>query len=688
MPSRRHPGLRVPRILLGFLLGVAVVARSHPAQEPSVPPTQESSTAPAQGAAPPAEQEAPAAEEEAPPPGTYSFSGVGSFGYRFVDLNGSAAKYNELLNLQQGFRFFDGQFNLQRNEPGQGWFDRLSVTTQGLGGDPYPLIRADLRKNGVYELRTGYRATQYFYDLPQTDLTPQRGWIDRRRFADAELRYTPTRALRFRFFYNRTERVGNDLATSPFFYLPLGLNVWEAIGRANAVPWVIPIREEANLFGGGVDLRLGETNIHLEQSYRTYNNPANLKGFSNQAIQLGGLGSPLQNLVVRKWDSFAGFNIPTTSLRVDQELAGRLQLRAGYIYARASGPTSLDGVVSPLSDVLVNYTGTGTTEVITHTAEGGFTLKLFEAMDLLSDYRYQTVAERGTQSLRAVRSDFPDPVSLSQNSLRWDFGIHTVDTVLSVVPRASLNIRAGLRFLKQDIVRKENDKLAPGTQRTWSYTPLVNVGWTPSKKFSLRGDFESRVVVDPYVRITPENTVGSTIRARFYPSDRWGIDNTWSFRNWKTEDIGFLAHSRSNSTSLWFQPFDRLGFQGGFNYRNFSSENTVRFQRGIPPLTGLLSTDQTIDHTYFVGVKTNPKESLTLSFTGQFIRSTGLGTFTGETSTYGPLTWPACTAEIAYTASRIGRVAFTWQRSYYHEDLFRAADYSANAFTLRFERAF
>ena len=680
MPNRCPQSWRILPILLGFLFAMAAGAPFLAAQE-AAPASQE--------AAPATQEAAPSAPEAAPAhAGAYKVSGAVSFGYRFVDVNGNQAKYDQLFNLQQGFRLFDGVFDVVPNEPGHGWFDRFSVSAQGLGGDPFPIIRADLRKSGVYELRASYRATQYFYDQPQTTLTPNRGWIDRRRFADVDLRYTPTRDVRLHFFYNRTERAGNDLATSPFFYLPLGLNVWEAFGRANSLPWVVPIREEANLFGAGIDYHVGKTNFHLEQSYRTFNSPANLGGFANQPITLDGPLSPGQNMVINKWNSFAGFNVPTTSVRVDQQIFSRLQLRAGYIYTHASGPTSLDGSLVPSGTFTLNYTGTGTTLMTTQTAEAGFTLKLFERMDLMSDYRYQILTESGTQSMQAVRSDFPTVVSVTQDSLRWDYGIHTLDTVITYSPFANLNIRAGVRFLKEDIVRKTNGLEDIGTQRSWDYSPLVNADWTPSKKFTLRGTFESRVVVDPYVRITPVNTVGSTIRARFSLSDKWGIDNTWSFRNMKTDDIGFVAHTRSNSTSLWYQPLEKLGFQGGFTYGNFSSQNSIGFLQGVPPLTGLLSTDQTIDRTYFLGVKLHPKGSLTLGFNGQFIRSTGLGTFTGETSTYGPLTWPAFSAEIGYTFKKLGRTVLSWQHSYYLEDLFRATDYSATGFTLRFERAF
>lgn len=620
--------------------------------------------------------------------GGYNLSGSGSFGYRFVDIGGNQAQYNELLNLQEGPRLFSADFALQSPEVGKGWFDRLWVTAQGLGGDPFPSIRADIRKLDSYELRMGYRATQYFFDLPQTSYTSNRAWLDRRRFGDADLRYSPHRNVSLRFFYNRTEREGSDLASSPFFYVPLGTGVWEALGHFGSTPWVTPLREQANLFGAGLDYRVANFGIHIDQNYRTYNNPANLQGFAGQPILLDGPLSPGQNLILNRWNTLAAFNIPTTTLFIEREIQGHSRIRIGYIHSHASGPTSLDGQLSQPGLFLLNYTGAGSSKLSTDTVEAGFTFILFKRAELISDYRYQTYAERGVESLQAQRSDVPLTVALANDTLRWDFGIHTLDSAVSFNPSQKLSVRAGLRFVKQDIVRTVDGRTTNGTRRTWSYTPLVNAAWTPSSKFSLRGDFESRVTVDPYVRITPENSVGSKIRSRYSPSTKWGIDNTFTFRNTSTQDLNFLAHARSNSTSLWFQPVSRIGFQGGYTYTNFYSKNSIAFLQGVPPLNGLFSEDQTLDRIITMGLNLSATSALSFNFTGQFIRSTGTGTIPGTTTTYGPLTWPAWSAEIGYKTKHFGRVVFGWQRSYYSEDLFHAVDYSATTFILRFERAF
>ncbi|MBI3935211.1 MAG: hypothetical protein HY316_11020 [Acidobacteria bacterium] len=625
--------------------------------------------------------------------GPYTFTGSVGLGYRFLDLNGNSGKYNQLLNLQEGFRVFDTQLDFLSSEVGQGWLDRFTITSQNLGGDPYPAIAVQLRKHGLYELRVGYRATQYFLDLPQTSFTPNRGWLDRRRFSDLELRYTPSRDLRLRIFYNRTQRDGSDRATSPFFYIPVGPSLWGAFGRANSLPWVIPLREKADLIGFSADYRLVNTNFHLEQSWRRYDNPANLGGFASLPLELLGLASPAQNIRVQQWAATSHLEIPTTSFHLDTAVIPRLQLRGGYVYTHASGPADLDGtILSPLGaslpPVVLNVSGRGDTRLTSHTGEVGFTFSVFDRLDFLSDYRYQSYRQAGNQFLQALRADFPSAVRISDENMRWDQGLHTLDSQFAFVPLQSLRVQAGLRFLKQDVTRKLNGAVALGTQRTWSYSPVVRVSWKPSARLSIRGNLETRTVVDPYTRITPEDTVGSSIRVQYSFSNEWRVDNIWSFRNLETEDLGLLVHTRRNSTTLSYSPESLVGFYGGFNYDSFSSENSIIYRQGQPPLTGLLSSDQTIDRTYFWGLKVNPVERLLLDLSGQFARSTGLGTFTGESSNYGPLTWTSWNSQISYDFPQIGRLGFGWQRSYYLENLRRAADYSANSFTLRIDRRF
>ena len=47
-----------------------------------------------------------------------------------------------------------------------------------------------------------------------------------------------------------------------------------------------------------------------------------------------------------------------------------------------------------------------------------------------------------------------------------------------------------------------------------------------------------------------------------------------------TDDIGFIAHTRSDSTSVWYQPLAKIGVQAGITYGSFSSRDTIGFLSG------------------------------------------------------------------------------------------------------------
>ena len=383
-----------------------------------------------------------------------------------------------------------------------------------------------------------------------------------------------------------------------------------------------------------------------------------------------------------------------TQLHADRKITNWLDLRGGYIYTHASSgntESKLRGIIVNPAVVIsgqplaINFDGAGKTELTSHTGDIGFTLGVLEQLDFIADYRYQSFTQQGQQNLIASRSDIQTPIPLVDEKVAWDNGLHTLDVLLAVVPHSTLSLRAGLRFVKQDIVRKLNGNTTSGTRRSWNYSPVINASWRPGPQLRVSGQFEHRTDVDPYVRITPENTLGANLRVNYTPGERWGIDNTFSFRNRETEILDFKMRSRNNSTTAWYQPFAQLGLNAGFSYGSFFSSNTIAFQSGVLPLTGLASQEQFIDRTYFWGLRANPHQTLTLSFSGQLTRSTGFATISGESPRLGPLTWPAWDAEIAYSIRKFGKIAFGWQRSYYFEDLARVTDFSANGFKLRYE---
>lgn len=70
--------------------------------------------------------------------GNYNVVNNAELGYRFRTVGGSANQYRSSVNYGNGIRLLGGSLLMNSKDGHGGLFDHLSLTTQGLGGDPYP----------------------------------------------------------------------------------------------------------------------------------------------------------------------------------------------------------------------------------------------------------------------------------------------------------------------------------------------------------------------------------------------------------------------------------------------------------------------------------------------------------------------------------------------------------------------
>ena len=91
-------------------------------------------------------------------------------GYRFTDVSGYQPNYQELFDLNSGFRLLD--FSLFGKAKDENRFaDDYSLTLSGLGGDPFASGQLTVRKNHLYDLRVNFRQSYYYWNL--NDLAAQ-----------------------------------------------------------------------------------------------------------------------------------------------------------------------------------------------------------------------------------------------------------------------------------------------------------------------------------------------------------------------------------------------------------------------------------------------------------------------------------------------------------------------------------
>jgi hypothetical protein len=82
------------------------------------------------------------------------------------------------------------------------------------------------------------------------------------------------------------------------------------------------------------------------------------------------------------------------------------------------------------------------------------------------------------------------------------------------------------------------------------------------------------------------------------------------------------------------------------------------------------------------GVELKPLKRLAINFTGNYVRSTGLGVISGESPLYGPLTFPYATGSIDYDFPRFGILAVKLQRTYYIEQILSVNNFGAKLLTI------
>lgn len=204
--------------------------------------------------------------------GNYHIDQTLEFGYRDSLISGNMNNYNTFVHLGDGVRLFDYTLDMRSLDHNGAFFDNLSFSNFGYGGDPNDMSRLRIEKNKWYDFRYMFRRDKNFwnYDLLTNPLNqaaatglakPQP--IDNsphalnlvRRMQDFDLTLLPESRVRFRLGYSRNVNEGPAFTTSE-----------------TGVPMISQSTEETeNAYRAGIDFRiLPKTMISYDQSLIYY----------------------------------------------------------------------------------------------------------------------------------------------------------------------------------------------------------------------------------------------------------------------------------------------------------------------------------------------------------------------------------------------------------------------------------
>ncbi|MEQ1947792.1 MAG: hypothetical protein ABL995_11420 [Bryobacteraceae bacterium] len=638
--------------------------------------------------------------------GGFDNTGSATFGYRFTDISGYEPKFDELFNLRSGPRLLD--FNLfgTAQEGKNKFADNYSLTTSGIGGDPFMTTQFNIRKAKRYDLRTNFRQSRYYWNRNDSaavpsgvaNLTSNHDWATVRKLGSINLLIHATNNLRFNFEYYRNTRDGVQFTTRPvdFFGSP---STWGGFARANPFYLVSPVDESANRVTGGVDYTLKSWNLHYKLGYQRFTNIANLTNpvSPERSINTADATAAKELLTAVTWADSRKLSTPVSEFSYNGKVSSRLEARGAYLFYRYKGPATLamtatgsarGSSTSVINPYTVSLNSNADVSEPNHVIDQGFTYKATEWWNIIGDYRYSRFTVDSAGDFRSVLNG----VTTTGDALnQWKIGAHTADLNMTFTPVAALLVRGGVRYMKTDVVMLQDGVVdLARTKRIKTVWPVLSAYYQPSKMLTVRADIDQVNNGTSYTRVSPHIDKGGRVVIRFKPIERVYLENATIVRNRELLTTDYHNTIRSNASTLNFDVTQKLAVYAGFSYDSYYAANYVNFLRGPAgsPFTNIALRDQTVDRVWSGGIRTTPVKNLGINFTGNYVRVTGVGEIAGEAPMYGPMSFPYATGSIFYDFPKLGRLTAQLQRTYYIEQIVPGNNFGAKILTLAWTKSF
>jgi hypothetical protein len=627
--------------------------------------------------------------------------------YRFTDIKGREEKYKELFDLRSGFRIQDLSLYSGEGQKNR-YFDSFFLTSSGMGGEPFSGGQFVIKKNKVYDLRVNYQQSYYYWN--RNDLQPQptgllssnipvhglmtnHDWSTVRKIGSVNLATYATTKLRFNFEYQQTSLEGQNATTRVLDYFGAP-STWGSFERADPYGVESSLNNHSHRATAGVSYSIRNWSFFYRAGYQWFDEDTPLQNMTSneRSINIDDTTAPKELLTQATWSNTRSLRTPVSEFSYNGRLSDRIRMRGGYTYYRFHGPFLDDGSFSGFARTTgtnvapysVTFHNQGSSAENSHVIDQGFTFEATPQFNIHTDYRYYRYDIDSNASY--VGSTNGAAPTAGVNAWQWFQGTHTLDVALEFLPGRKIQLKPGIRLMKRDVTTTAPvDPFA--TKRSKIASPILTVYYSPSSKITLRGDIQNTTNGTPYTRISPRTDFNVRFVGRYQATSRISIEENLHTRTGEFSTSNFRSSIRSNSTNVGYRLNDKLSLLGGFTYDSFLATDSVTFLRGTPPLTATWR-DQTVNRIWQAGFQAKPTKKLTLDFSGNYLRTTGVGEISGEPPTEGPMRWPYATGTAAYEFPHVGRLSIDLQRTYYIEEILKGDNFGANLLTIRWTREF
>ncbi|HEY3707028.1 MAG TPA: hypothetical protein VGL22_18355 [Terracidiphilus sp.] len=274
-------------VILAAIPALAGHAQQAPATEPAAQTTAPApEAAKPEAAKPTPAKPAPAKPAPAKPAeatdgknmGKYQVHSMVDLGGRFAEKNGSHAMWATMINQSTGARVLGQEVRMHTLDPHKTpFFDTLSSSSFGYGGDPYDTTYLNLSKGKWYDFASNFRRSRQYFDynlldnslLGPSQLVAQPDSLHLfntvRRSTDTLLTILPVSLVSFRLGYNHGTHEGPSYST-----IHQGGDVQEYQWFRNAIDtWVAgvdykPVQRTTFSYDQFLVFYKGDTNYRLQ----------------------------------------------------------------------------------------------------------------------------------------------------------------------------------------------------------------------------------------------------------------------------------------------------------------------------------------------------------------------------------------------------------------------------------------
>lgn len=504
--------------------------------------------------------------------GNYNLVQSWELGYRFHSVGGNEGKYRSDVNYGNGIRLLGSRFSMKSKDGHGGLFDELTLSTQGLGNDPYEYSNLRIARNRVYRYDMIWRSNEYFN--PALAISGGLHAMNTvRRLQDHDITLLPQSKVRFFLGFSRALQEGPALTTT---------NVFDGI-RGDEFLLFANIHRRQNEFRFGNEIRLFGIRLNWMQVFEQYREEtplslgapsAGANAADRTALNSYGATEPYQGTT------------PSFRLSLFRERGERWAVNGRFTYSSGNRDFSYSE-----SAIGVNRFGAALNRQIAvggnarrPVTTGNLTLSIFPTANLTitNHTAYHLSKMEGRSSYTEINNSSLDLTTLNFQYL----GIRTVSNVtdLNLQIRPWIAVRGGYQFSNRDIKSVEQVIIEgfPGEIRSQQSNRLnagsAGVRIKPLKSMLLSVDGELGRQDRPFYPISEKNYEGYSARWQWRPGTfsltalarvannsnsttlfahsaktrHYGIDGSWNPRDWLSLEGGYAKLHADTVTGIGY----------------------------------------------------------------------------------------------------------------------------------------